>query len=191
MSELFAGTSGFSYPTWKPDFYPPKTPAKHFLSVYSSRLNTVEINYTFRHFPSEKTLENWINQTPPNFLFVLKAHQRITHIARLKGVDEFTSDFIRSLAPLQRAGRLGPVLFQLPPQLKSDADRLAAFLDALPSHLRFAFEFRHESWFCDPVYQILREHKVALCLAESEKLQVPDVITADFVYFRLRKPEYS
>lgn len=191
MATLFAGTSGFAYPTWKPGFYPPKLPAAKFLEHYASRLNCVEINYTFRRLPSESTLQGWVNGTPPGFVFVVKAHQRITHSKRLKDAEESTEYFLKALEPLRSAGRLGPILFQLPPNMKHDIERLATYLDLLPPSLRYSFEFRDPSWFADDVYAVLREHNVSLCVAESERLEVPEVITADFVYFRLRKPEYG
>lgn len=187
---LFAGTSGFAYPSWKPRFYPKDVPAKKFLEYYSRRLNSVEINYTFRRLPAESTLENWIKATPEGFRFAPKAHQRITHLLHLKDAKEFTGIFLRSIDPLRATRRIGPVLFQLPPFFRSDQDRLEAFLGDLPGDLRYAFEFRHESWLADPIYKLLERHNVALCWAESEKLQIPEVATADFVYFRLRKAEY-
>jgi uncharacterized protein YecE (DUF72 family) len=191
MAQLFAGTSGFAYPQWKPQFYPANVPQKKFLQHYAQRLNCVEINYTFRHMPSATTLTSWVEQTSPGFVFAIKGHMRITHVLRLKNAAEATEIFLRSIDPLRSARRLGPVLFQLPPHLKADVKLLADFLTLLPPDLRFAFEFRHDSWLNDEVYGLLRERKVSLCVAESEKLEVPEVITADFVYYRLRKPEYT
>jgi uncharacterized protein YecE (DUF72 family) len=191
MAQLFAGTSGFAYAQWKPQFYPAGVPAKKFLQHYAQRLNCVEINYTFRHMPSATTLASWVEQTPAGFVFAIKAHMRITHVLRLKNAGEATEIFLRSIDPLRSARRLGPVLFQLPPHLKSDVKLLGDFLSLLPGDLRFAFEFRHDSWLNEDVYGLLRERKVSLCVAESEKLEVPEVITADFVYYRLRKPEYT
>lgn len=190
MPHLFAGTSGFAYASWKPDFYPEKLPAKKFLSFYAQRLNAVEVNYTFRRLPSASTLENWVNDTRPGFAFPLKAHMRITHIQRLKPTD-FTDVFFRAIDPLRSARRLGPVLFQLPPALKCDTTLLGDFLATLPRDVRCAFEFRHKSWLVDDVYWLLESHRAALCLAESEKLVIPEVVTADFVYSRLRMPEYT
>jgi len=190
MPKLFAGTSGFAYATWKPDFYPANLPSKRFLEHYGQRLNAVEINYTFRRLPSASTLENWVNATPKGFVFPVKAHMRITHILRLKP-SEFTDVFFRAIDPLRTAGRLGPVLIQLPPAIKCDTALLADFLAPLPADLRYVFEFRHASWLADPVYDLLKKHNAALCLAESERLVVPEVFTADFVYSRLRKPEYT
>ena len=187
---IYAGTSGFAYPSWKPRFYAKDLPAKKFLEYYARRLNSVEINYTFRRLPAETTLENWIKATPEGFLFAPKAHQRITHLLRLKDAKEFTEIFLRSIDPLRATRRLGPILFQLPPYFHCDQERLAAFLADLPSDLRYAFEFRHQSWLADPIYRLLEQHNAALCWAESEKLEIPEIATAKFVYFRLRKAEY-
>jgi len=191
MATLFAGTSGFAYPAWKPGFYPAKLPANQFLKHYAARLNCVEINYTFRRLPSASTLESWVEATPPGFVFAVKANQRITHIQRLKNAGEATELFLRMIDPLRTSRRLGPILFQLPPQLKCDAGLLQSYLQLLPAGMRYAFEFRHESWLAEPIYDLLRERNISLCVAESEKLEVPEVITADFVYYRLRKPDYS
>src|SRR5271156_4789663 len=190
MPTLYSGTSGFAYPSWKPEFYPEKLTSKKFLSYYATRLNAVEVNYTFRRLPSASTLENWVNQARAGFVFPLKAHMRITHIQRLKP-SEFTEVFFRAIDPLRAARRLGPVLFQLPPALKRDDALLADFLPTLPKYIPSAFEFRHASWLSDPVYALLEKYQAALCLAESEKLVIPQVITAPFLYFRLRKEDYS
>ncbi len=191
MSKLYAGTSGWAYPSWKPNFYPEKLASKKFLGHYAARLNTVEVNYTFRRFPTEKLLRGWIAVTPPGFQFAIKANQKITHIQRLKNVAEFTRDFLAALQPLDTEKKLGPLLFQLPPYLKSDIPLLQDFLALLPRTLKCAFEFRHASWFHEDVYAAMRQANVALCQAESEKLETPDVQTADFAYLRLRKEEYS
>lgn len=191
MAQLFAGTSGFSYPSWKPDFYPKDVVPKRFLEHYARRLNSVEINYTFRQLASAATLNGWLSLVPPGFAFACKAHQRITHMMRMKETDEFLETFLRSLEPLRAARRLGPVLFQFPPNFKLDLARLDAFLPLLPGDIRFAFEFRNSSWLDDAVYQRLADRKLALCLAESDKLEIPRVFTADFTYFRLRKADYN
>jgi uncharacterized protein YecE (DUF72 family) len=190
MAQLFAGTSGFAYPAWKPDFYPQKLASKNFLQHYATRLNAVEINYTFRQLPKSTTLENWISQVPENFRFACKAHQRITHFNRL-GESEFNDLFFRAIDPLRSARRLGPVLFQLPPNFKADVPLLEAFLAKLPSDIRCAFEFRNASWMTDETYRVLEKHRVALCQAGSETFEVPKVVTADFVYARLRKEDYT
>ena len=190
MATLYAGTSGFAYPAWKPGFYPAKTPANQFLKSYAQRLNCVEINYTFRRLPSAGTLAAWVEATPPGFVFAVKANMRITHILRLKNAGDATELFFRMIDPLRTSRRLGPVLFQLPPALKCDVGLLKSYLELLPEG-RYAFEFRHPSWLVDEVYDALRARNVSLCVAESERLEVPEVITADFVYYRLRKPEYT
>jgi uncharacterized protein YecE (DUF72 family) len=191
-SRIFAGTSGWAYPTWKPDFYPAGVPAKRFLEFYSSQLSSVEVNYTFRALPTVKMLEDWLAATQPFFRFSFKAPQRITHIKRLNACDEDVAYFVSTLEPVRQAGKLGLLLFQLPPNLKADAVRLTTFLSA-PA-LRavgappIAFEFRHESWFTDGIYDILRAHNAALCIAESDELTTPEVHTATtHTSFRLRR----
>ena len=191
MPKFYAGTSGFAYASWKPDFYPARTPARAFLEYYATRLSAVEINYTFRRLVSPSTLESWIAATPPSFVFALKANWRITHIKRLREAGEITGAFVRSIEPLANAGRLGPVLFQLPPRFPCAPDLLAEYLELLPPRMRCAFEFRDRSWLNDGVYRILEQRRVCLCLSESEKLEVPEVLTSDFVYLRLRKTDYS
>jgi uncharacterized protein YecE (DUF72 family) len=191
MAQLYTGTSGFAYPNWKPRFYPANLPEKKFLEHYASRLRSVEINYTFRRLPAATTLENWVKATPAEFRFACKANQRITHILRLKDASSAVELFLRSIDPLRSARRLGPILFQLPPNLKCDMALLNNFLALLPADIRFSIEFRHTSWLNDTVYDALKTRNISLCLAESEKLEIPEVITADFVYYRLRKSEYS
>lgn len=190
MAELFAGTSGWAYPSWKPDFYPQKLAQKKFLNHYATQLNAVEVNFTFRQLVKESTLQNWLAETPAHFRFTVKAHQVITHIKRLKEADDFVKRFLATIEPLASAAKLGPVLFQLPPNLKADRDLLANFLAVLPRTLPSAFEFRHPSWFTEETYEILRGRSVALCVAETEELTTPEVATAGFVYYRFRKPNY-
>jgi uncharacterized protein YecE (DUF72 family) len=191
MGETYAGTSGWAYATWKPEFYPAKLKPADFLGYYATRLNSVELNYTFRRFPTEKLLLGWIAATPSGFKFAIKAHQTITHIKRLRDAGEWTLQFIAALRPLADENKLGPILFQLPPFLKCDLQLLGTFLKELPRGTRAAMEFRHESWFSEDVYALLRDANVALCHAESETLGTPEVQTADFTYFRLRKEKYS
>jgi uncharacterized protein YecE (DUF72 family) len=188
---LFAGTSGFSYPAWKPDFYPKDLPAKRFLEHYATRLNSVEVNYTFRRLATASVLGGWLSATAANFQFACKAHQTLTHIMKMKDAESFTEVFLKSLEPLRAARRLGPVLYQFAPTFKCDLARLDGYLPLLPTDIRFAFEFRHASWLVDDVYERLARRNIALCLAESDRLEIPKVFTADFVYFRLRKGDYS
>jgi uncharacterized protein YecE (DUF72 family) len=191
MGDTYAGTSGWAYASWKPEFYPAKLSAARFLSHYAGRLNSVEVNSTFRQIAGEESLLRWAEATPGDFRFAVKAHQRITHSKRLRDVAETAAEFLASLEPLRKAKKLGPVLFQLPPNFKRDAARLRDFLAGLPPWVRAAFEFRHESWFSEDVYSTLRKGGAALCLAESEELKTPEVVTADFHYLRLRKERYS
>jgi uncharacterized protein YecE (DUF72 family) len=191
MAQLYVGTSGWAYPSWKPGFYPEKLAQARFLSYYSSQLNTVEVNLTFRQLLKDTTAQKWIAQTPENFRLGIKAHQVITHIKRLKGTEEFLPRFLGTLEPLARAGKLGPVLFQLPPNMKADSKLLEDFLAAIPKVIQTAFEFRNQSWFTDDIFSLLKQHNRALCIAETEERATPDVVTADFCYYRYRKPEYS
>lgn len=150
----------------------------------------MELNYTFRRFPTEKLQISWNEATPVDFKFAVKAHQTITHIKRLRDAGESAANFIASLQPLAAANKLGPILFQLPPFLKCDLPLLSDFLVALPRYVRTAFEFRHNSWFSDDVFARLREANVALCQAESAAIETPEIATADFAYLRLRKESY-
>jgi len=191
MPKIYAGTSGWAYTSWRPKFYPAKLGSADFLNYYASRLNSVEVNYSFLHSLSKKLLMEWIAATPANFTFAVKAPQMITHMKRLRGTARLTQRFISSLRPLAHAKKLGPVLFQLPPNFKCDPGLLKEFLAGLPRQSRAAFEFRHDSWFTGDVYGLLGGANVALCQAESEKLETPYVQTADFSYLRLRKDNYS
>jgi len=189
-ARIHVGTSGWAYKQWQPAFYPEKLAQTKYLQFYATQLNTVEVNYTFRHNLTEKTIENWLKQTPEHFQFVVKANQRITHIKRLKDVDESLKWFLNSVAPLASSGRLGPVLFQLPPNMKAVPEVLDAFLGLLPRTMRAAFEFPHQSWFGPEVEEILKKHGASLCIAESDEFVTPDLVTAPFVYYRFRKSEY-
>lgn len=191
MTQLFVGTSGWAYPSWKPAFYPEKLAQAKFLPYYASQLNTVEVNLTFRQLLKETTAQKWIAQTPETFRFSIKAHQVLTHIKRLKNTEEFLPRFLATIEPLAAAGKIGTVLFQLPPNMKADVEVLKAFLASVPRGVRAAFEFRNESWFSDQVFSLLKEHNRALCVAETEERVTPDEVTADFCYYRYRKPEYS
>ena len=183
------GTSGYNYAEWKGTFYPADLSAAKMLPYYAARFPTVEINATFYRMPTPKTLAGWAAATPEPFVLALKAPQRITHFARLRGVDDplrFFCDTARTLGP-----KLGPLLFQLPPNFKKDLDRLGTTLALLPPDLRCAFEFRHDSWLADDVYDLLRRRNAALCLADSATASTPLVATADFGYLRLRDEGYT
>ncbi len=186
---VLAGTSGFSYKEWKGSFYPEDLPSSRMLAYYAERLPAVEINNTFYRMPKPALLENWSSEVPESFRFVLKASQRITHFKRLKEAGEDAAYFFGVAAVLGE--RLGPALFQLPPNLKKDLPRLAAFLDVLPPDRRCAFEFRHASWFEEDVFETLRVKGAALCIAEDEELATPLIPTADWGYLRLRRQDYD
>lgn len=189
MSAYRVGTSGYNFPEWKGTFYPAKLPASQMLGYYAQRLSTVEVNYTFYRMPNAKTVAGWDEATPTGFTFVLKAPQRITHFARLQNVDDplrYFVDTARKLGP-----KLGPILFQLPPNFKKDLARLKDLLTQFPVDLRCAWEFRHESWFADDTYDALRTGNAALCVADTEAGHTPLVATADFGYLRLRDEGYE
>jgi uncharacterized protein YecE (DUF72 family) len=188
---LYVGTSGWAYPAWKPAFYPADVKQKDFLKYYSTQLNTTEVNFTFRQIASEKAVTQWIADTPGDFRFVLKAHQAITHIRRLKNVEGILERFRNSLQPLSESGRMGPVFFQLPPNFKVDHEVFRKFLELLPPGLKHAWEFRHDSWFTDDTYKLLADHNGSLCIAESERLETPNQLIGSFVCYRFRKPEYT
>ncbi len=189
--EAYVGTSGYAYKEWKGKFYPDDLPADQMLRHYAERLRTVEINNTFYRMPAESVLDRWNAQVPDGFSFVLKAPRRITHMGRLKDVGDPVGFFLERANRL--AGKLGPLLFQLPPYFKKDIERLEAFTGLLPEGRRVAVEFRHLSWFDDAVYEILRSANVALCVADGELKggAPPFVATADWGYLRLRRVEYD
>lgn len=186
---MWVGTSGYNYPEWKGTFYPETLSASKMLPYYAARFTTVEINYTFYRTPTEKILQGWDLATPENFRLTLKAPKRITHDARLKECGDEVRRFIETAATL--GPKLGVLLFQLPPNLKKDAARLDAVLQAFPVGTRAAFEFRHVSWLDEEIYALLRARNLALCIADSERLSTPVEITADYGYFRLRDEGYT
>ena len=183
------GTSGFAYPEWKGAFYPEDMKDTEMLSFYGSRLPSVEINYTFRRFPAEKTLSRWAEVAPAGFRFALKANQRITHTRRLREADADVSDFLQRARLL--GDHLGPILFQCPPSLHFDRQLIEAFIGYLPPIAPYAMEFRHESWL--EARDFLAENGVAWCLAETDGAEVDrsEVPSEPFAYLRLRREEYS
>lgn len=185
-----AGTSGFSYAEWKGSFYPEDLSSDAMLGYYAGHFDAVEINNTYYRMPSERVLASWSEQVPEEFRFVLKANRRITHFKRLKGSAVEDMEYFWSQAETLGA-RMGPVLVQLPPNFKRDLERLTAFLAAIPESIRPAFEFRHESWLDDGVYDALRARNAALVIAQTEESEIPMVATADWGYLRLRKVEYG
>ena len=183
------GTSGYAYKEWKGSFYPEKLPQDQMLRFYGEQFPTVEINNTFYRMPTEKVVLQWASQVPDTFQFVLKASQRITHHKRLQDVGEELSYFLKTASVLGQ--RLGPTLFQLPPNFKKDLPRLEAFLASLPKRWRAAVEFRHASWYQDDVMAALQRHGVALCGADTDQEEGRVVATTDWGYLRLRRVQYG
>jgi uncharacterized protein YecE (DUF72 family) len=191
--EIRVGTSGYAYREWRGSFYPEKLKPALMLGYYAARLSTVEINNTFYKLPERQTLERWAEQVPAGFVFVLKASQRITHRQRLAPESKETLDYMLDTGSAL-GDKLGPILFQTPPFLKKDAPRLRAFLELLPASQRSAFEFRHESWQDEEVYEALRARNAALVCADTEESGAggaPIVATADWGYLRLRRMDYD
>ena len=188
--KLFAGTSGYAFKEWKGAFYPKELKDDGMLGYYASKFDAVEINNTFYRLPKENVLREWAAQVPETFTFALKASQRITHHARLKEAAADTVDFLlKNTAVL--GDRLGPILFQLPPNMKKDVPRFRGFLGLLPSDRRYVFEFRHDSWFDDEVYDAMRERNIAMCIIEQDEFKCPVVSTASWGYLRLHKLDYD
>lgn len=183
------GTSGYNYPEWKGRFYPPDLPAARMLAYYASQFTAVEVNYTFYRMPTEKVLAGWADHVPEGFRFALKAPRRITHDRRLKDCADTVSAFCRIASSL--GPRLGPLLFQLPPNLKCDLAVFDAFLDMLPPRVTAAFEFRHASWLDDAVFERLRARGLSLCIADSGDRHTAWVATSDVGYLRLRDEGYG
>jgi uncharacterized protein YecE (DUF72 family) len=187
---LFAGTSGYAFKEWKGAFYPEGLGDDEWLGFYASKFPAVEINNTFYRLPKEKVLRDWAAQVPEQFTFAIKASMRITHHARLKPEAADALGFLlRNTAVLE--SRCGPILFQLPPNMKKDVERLRTFLGLLPAERRFTFEFRHESWFDEDVLSALRDHDVALCVAEQDEFRCPVHATASWGYLRLHRLDYD
>ncbi len=190
---LLAGASGYSYKPWKGSFYPKELKDADMLGYYAERLPTVEINNTFYRLPKASVLEEWAAKTPERFRFVLKASRKITHIHRLKDVGEMSDYLFKTADSL--GPKLGPILFQLPPYLKKDVDRLQHFCDGVARERVIAFEFRDQSWLEDEVFEVLRAHNAALCVADTEASpagdNLPLVATADWGYLRLRRDDYA
>lgn len=188
--KLWVGTSGYSYKPWLGHFYPEKLPAKEMLSFYASKLNTVEINNTFYRMPKESVVRSWADQVGADFRFVLKAPQRITHMKRLKDAESEVEYFFRVAAALKE--KTGVYLFQLPPNLKVDVERLKKFVALLPADGNVAFEFRHTSWFNEDVFACLRARDYALCVSDTDEEELGNLVpTANWGYLRLRRSSYG
>lgn len=187
--QLLTGTSGFGYKEWKGSFYPADLPASSFLSWYAERFPAVEINNTFYRMPVPDQLTAWRAEVPPEFRFILKAPRQITHIKRLKEVDQPVARLLEVSEALGEAR--GPLLFQLPPNMKKDVDRLRGLLELLPPDVRAAVEFRNDTWYDDEVYATLGEHRASLCITHTEEGDSPFAATASWGYLRLRGVQYA
>lgn len=188
--KLRAGTSGYAFKEWKGGFYPADLKDDAMLGFYAGKFSTVEINNTFYRLPKEKVVLDWAAQVPESFTFAIKASQRITHFARLKAEAADPVRFLLANTAVLGA-RLGPILFQLPPNLKQDVDRLRAFLELLPADRRYTIEFRHASWFDDVVFELLHQRDIAMCISEQAEFAAPVAATASWGYARLHRLDYD
>ncbi|HKV50990.1 MAG TPA: DUF72 domain-containing protein [Gemmatimonadaceae bacterium] len=188
--KLIAGTSGYAFKEWKGSFYPEEVKDDGMLAYYAGKFPSVEINNTFYRLPKEHVLRDWAAQVPDTFTFAIKASQRITHYARLKPECASAVEFLLTNTSVL-AARLGPILFQLPPNLKKDVPRLQTFVDSLPNDRRFTIEFRNATWFEDDVYEVLRARGVALCITEQPDFASPVMATAPWGYARLHRLDYD
>jgi uncharacterized protein YecE (DUF72 family) len=187
MADYFIGTSGWHYDDWRGRFYPEKLPKAKWLEFYSNHFNTLELNNSFLHLPSENAFNNWYNSSPPGFVFAVKASRFITHIKRLKDCEEAIGNFMSRARLLQE--KLGPLLYQLPPGLRRDDALLEGFLAELPSDLKHVIEFRHPSWFDEGVYKILRRFHTGFCIFDMPGLTSPLLATTGFAYVRFHGRE--
>lgn len=185
--KIFIGTSGWSYADWKEAFYPKDVKSKDWLAYYSSHFDTVELNNTFYHLPSENSIKSWFSTAPKGFVFAVKASQYITHLKRLTDPSETTRRFFDAIRGLK--DHLGPILFQLPPSFKQNLERLQEFIRYLPPGFQYVFEFRHPTWYSDDTYDLLKKYDVALCITDLKGKQSPEVITTKFTYLRLHGPQ--
>jgi uncharacterized protein YecE (DUF72 family) len=190
--KIYVGTSGWSYKEWKGSFYPPKLSTGAMLGHYASHFSAVEVNNSFYRAPSEAVLEAWAAQVSPEFRFIMKASRRITHFHRLQDTDGSLGYFLRAIQPL--GSRLGPSLYQLPPTFERDVARLTGFLQKLPGNPPAAMEFRHDSWFSQEVFDLLRVHEVALVGVDEDPGEgpgAPVMVTSSWGYLRLRRTHYD
>jgi uncharacterized protein YecE (DUF72 family) len=187
MPEFRIGTSGWHYDHWIGPFYPLDLPKSKWLPFYAEKFTTVELNNTFYHLPTEEAVKAWRDQAPNSFLYSVKANRFLTHLKRLKDAKEPLGIFVSRVRLL--GDRLGPLLYQLPPQMERDDDRLRSFLQLLPREYQHVFEFRHESWFTDGALELLREYKAGFCVFDTPGFRTPVISTTDFAYVRLHGSE--
>lgn len=187
MARIYIGTSGWSFDDWIGSFYPRDVNKNELLRYYAKHFKTAEINNTFYQLPTKKTFRHWMEESPKDFLFSVKASRFITHMKKLKEPEEGLKNFLDAVGALE--GKLGPILFQLPPNWRVNPERLETFLEAIPKKQRATFEFRDESWFTEEIYDLLKERNAAFCLYDMAGRRAPIKTTADFVYVRLHGPE--
>ena len=187
MADYFIGTSGWNYKDWVGPFYEEGTKGTDMLSSYAQHFNTTEINNSFYSLPTEKAVKSWVEDTPKDFTFAVKASRYTTHMKKLKDPQKSTDKFFKAIKPLGE--KIGPILFQCPPNWNKNTQRLKEFVEAIPDNYRYVFEFRDKSWFEDDIYEVLEDHNISLCFYDMNQYQSPQVITADFVYMRLHGPE--
>lgn len=186
MANVKIGTSGWVYTHWEGNFYPSNMPTSSYLAFYGKNFDTVEVNSSFYYSPQKHTIENWLQQTPPNFVFSCKASRYITHLKKLKDPKESLHKLFVTLEYFEN--KLGPILFQLPSRWTFQKGRLDSFLERLTPTYQYTFEFRDTSWLCQETYDLLAEHKCSLCFYDYQDYQSPEEITADFIYIRLHGP---
>lgn len=182
MAKYYIGTSGWHYDDWRQRFYPPKLAKTGWLEFYAQHFDTVELNNTFYRLPTETAFNNWYTRTPDSFVFAVKASRLITHLKRLKEIDEVNKNFMSRASLLKE--KLGPVLYQLPPGLHRNDDLLERFLGTQPTGVKYVFEFRHQSWLKEDVYEILRRQGAGICVFDMPGLSCPLTATSDFAYIR-------
>jgi uncharacterized protein YecE (DUF72 family) len=188
-NKILIGTSGFSYPEWKGVFYPEDLPSKKYLSFYADHFKTTEINNTFYRIPTYQLTESWYGDVPADFSFTLKLGQVITHRRKLKNAESEMERFLDGSTGLKE--KLGTILVQLPPYFRKDFDVLKTFLEAYSQRARLAFEFRHETWYSQEIYELLKKHTCALAVVEAEEQSAVREVTGNFIYMRLRKGDYN
>ncbi|MCF7917181.1 MAG: DUF72 domain-containing protein [Candidatus Omnitrophica bacterium] len=183
---IHIGTSGWHYKHWANNFYPKNLKSDQFFAYYLKKFNTVEINNSFYQLPQKNTLQEWERKAPNDFIFSVKASRYITHLKKLKDPQESTKKFFKAIKPLGE--KIGPILFQLPPAWKLNAERLENFLKILPKNYKYTFEFRNSKWFDQEIYQLLKKHNAAFCIYDLAGNLSPEKVTADFIYVRLHGP---
>ncbi|OCH98287.1 hypothetical protein A8135_12065 [Legionella jamestowniensis] len=185
--DVYIGTSGWSYGGWIGRFYPEKIKPDGVLPYYAKTFDSVELNNSFYQIPKEKNIKKWLNLTPPHFIFSCKANRYITHTKKLQDTEESVVRLLHAFSHFEE--KLGPILFQFPPYWPLDLSCLKNFIEHLPSNYFYTFEFRHKSWFCEPLYELLQKHQMTLCFYDFKTYQSPEIVTGKFIYIRMHGPQ--